>query len=281
LPERAYRQLTFAHVHRARCNLEKPRSFSEKVNWRILYDRRPELEWTCDKLSMKEHVAALGVDVVVPEVLWYGKDVRELAETALDGRWILKPNHASGRLLVFGEGRVADTTSLEAKMAGWLRDEQGRVLREWAYKKARRLLLVERLVKGMNPRTPPLDYKFFVFKGVVGLIQIDVGRFERHTRSLYTRDWKRRAWTLEHPPAGDIDRPPNLEAMIAAAEAIGWEYDFIRVDLYTDGEAVFFGEVTPYPGSGLERFCPADADHELGGLWTLPDLAARSSKTAS
>jgi TupA-like ATPgrasp len=52
--------------------------------------------------------------------------------------------------------------------------------------------------------------------------------------------------------------------MLAIAAELGAGFDFIRVDLYDiDGE-VFFGEVTPYPDSGLGRFLPASFDTELG-----------------
>ena len=53
LPQRLKRHVLFLRFHRKWGNFAHPRTFSEKVNWRILYDRRPELTWTCDKLESK------------------------------------------------------------------------------------------------------------------------------------------------------------------------------------------------------------------------------------
>ena len=60
--------------------------------------------------------------------------------------------------------------------------------------------------------------------------------------------------------------------MLAIASGLGRSFDFMRVDLYNvDGE-IFFGELTPYPGSGINRFVPASFDSELGAKWELPVL---------
>lgn len=63
--------------------------------------------------------------------------------------------------------------------------------------------------------------------------------------------------------------------MIAAAAELGRDFDFMRIDLYDAGGEPWFGEFTPYPGSGLMPILPVSYDRELGALWRLPDLGAR------
>ncbi len=60
--------------------------------------------------------------------------------------------------------------------------------------------------------------------------------------------------------------------MTEIAVALAGSYDFMRVDLYSVDEDVFFGELTPYPSSGLERFRPGSFDSQLGAKWKLPVL---------
>jgi hypothetical protein len=65
--------------------------------------------------------------------------------------------------------------------------------------------------------------------------------------------------------------PNNADALVEAAKAVSLFLNrpFIRVDLYTDGNRVFFGEATPAPGHqyyGVFRFS-ANFDAELGELW--------------
>ncbi|MDX6552384.1 MAG: hypothetical protein QOH74_872, partial [Gaiellales bacterium] len=129
LPDAAFRHLRFLRVFGMRGNFREPATYSEKLNWRILYDRRDVLSWTCDKLAMKDYANAIeGLEIQVPEVLWTGTDVRHLARVELTGDWVLKPNHASGRNIVFGSGPVTDTRDLESYMAGAMDEQQASIL---------------------------------------------------------------------------------------------------------------------------------------------------------
>ncbi len=274
LPDVAVRHVRFLRVFGTPGNFRRPSTYSEKLNWRILYDRRDVLSWTCDKLAMKDYADAVdGLDIQVPEVLWTGTDARDLAGVELTGDWVLKPNHASGRSVVFGTGSVSDTSDLESYMAGAMDDIQGSVLKEWAYTQARRCLLVERRVPGLTDGSPAWDYKFYVFAGRVELIQVDSRRFSSdHRRSLYSTDWQRKfnSNSTGVYRTADVEVPVQLERMLRAAEILATPFEFIRVDLYATETDVYFGELTPYPGSGLERLDPP-AEVELGALWRLPD----------
>ena len=268
LPRRTSRwALYLYHNHRVP-HFRNPVTFNEKINWRILNDRRPILEWTCDKLAMKEHAVKVS-GLQVPRTLWVGTDLRELANAELPEHWVLKPNHRSGEVF-FGHGRP-DLPSLTTITAKWLRSVEAEKLREWAYSKARPLFLAEELL-GV-PGSPPSDYKFFVFAGQVAAVQVDTDRHTEHHRRLYLPDWSPLEVTSGVYPLAPIEPPPvNLDKMLAIASELGHPFDFIRVDLYSiDGETSF-GELTPYAGSGLDRFTPASFDTDLGAKWSLPAI---------
>ncbi|HCB74662.1 MAG TPA: hypothetical protein DEP91_00545, partial [Sphingomonas bacterium] len=61
--------------------------------------------------------------------------------------------------------------------------------------------------------------------------------------------------------------PAALARMIEGAETLGAGFDFVRVDLYDIAGTPRFGELTFYPGSGLDRFDPPSLDRLLGRLW--------------
>jgi TupA-like ATPgrasp len=270
IPMRLRRCLLFAYFNRRMPHFRKPVTFNDKVNWRILNDRRPLLEWTCDKLSMKEHVMDAALDGLhVPKTIWSGSDVCELLEIELPEYWVLKPNHRSG-LIHFGYGRP-DRGELSALTAGWLDTFESKDKGEWAYAKARPMLLVEELLG--TPGCPPPDYKFFVFNGKTRAVQVDVDRHNAHRRRLYRRDWS--PLDVRYGPydlAPVMPPSSNLARMVAIAERLGQAFDFIRIDLYDVNNIVQFGEFTPYPCGGLDHFVPASFDLELGRAWVLPRL---------
>jgi hypothetical protein len=172
-------------------------TFNDKVNWRILHDRRALLLGTCDKLSMKDHATRVASDLVqVPQTLWAGTDIRELAGLELPERWVLKPNHST-KLVILGEGRP-DLDELHRATAGWLGEDLAARTGEWAYRGARPLLLVEEFVGA--PGVVPDDYKFYVFDGVVRLVQVHTARFVEHQCRVYTTDWEPLTWWTGYPP---------------------------------------------------------------------------------
>jgi hypothetical protein len=269
LPIGIRRRAVYIRNHRRVPNFRNPVTFSEKVNWRVLNDRRPLLEWTCDKLAMKERAREVP-GLHVPRTFWTGTDVRQLASAELPEDWVLKPNHRTG-CVYFGHGRP-DIEVIESVTAGWLRNAEYEDKGEWAYSKARPVLLAEEFIG--TPGVPPSDYKFLVFDGDIAVVQVDSGRHTVHRSSLYGPDWSALkvrcgGFKLEPPEPP----PARLDRMLAIARELASGFDFIRVDLYQVGGTVFFGEFTPYPGSGFVRLVPASFDAELGARWKIPELS--------
>lgn len=270
LPTGSSRRSLFIHYFHRLPHFRNPVTFNEKINWRILYDRRPVLEWTCDKLAMKEYAAKVS-GLRVPRTLWTGTNVRELGAARLPEDWVLKPNHRSGQVF-FGRGRP-DIPLLTAMSEKWLRPLEVEKLHEWAYSKARPLFLAEELL-GV-PGSPPADYKFFVFNGQVAVMQVHIDRYTAHRNRLYLPDWTPLEVEYGPYPLSPIEPPPeNLDKMLELASELARPFDFMRVDLYNIDGDIIFGEITPYPLSGLGVFIPASFDAELGARWRLPAAAS-------
>jgi hypothetical protein len=268
LPLRLRRHVLFGVYQHRWGNFSAPRTFSEKVNWRMLYDRRPELAWTCDKLAMKERAAACGVRTSA--TWWSGTDIADLAGVDFRGEWVLKPNHRSG-VVLFGVG-AADVDSLRRQTAGWLDNFQWEAKGEWAYSVARPLLLLE---ERLPLDVAAEDFKVWTFGGEPHIIQVDTDRFGDHTRRFYAPDWVPLECEQAYPMAAPMPRPDGLAELLDAARAMSAGLDFLRVDLYLVDGRVYLGEVTPYPGGGLDPIRPHSFEVGWGGLWRLPVAVER------
>lgn len=278
VPVRLRRRLLYLKAHRRLLNLTEPITFNEKVNWRILHDRRPLLAWTCDKVEMKRNVALLDSAVLIPRTLWQGTDLQELKDRSFPDRWILKANHRS-QCVYIGRGRP-DLEALSEATDGWMTSFQATNLGEWAYEVANPSFLLEEWIGDEDQ--PPSDYKFFVFHGVVRMIQVDEDRFQQHRLSLFTRDWERIQASKDlWDGTSTVGRPANLPEMIRIAESAARNFDFMRIDLFDTPNGVYFGETTPYPGGGLSPFSPKSFDSELGAFWHLPNLSTRDQQRSS
>ncbi len=246
--------------------LPPSRDVNEKVNWRIIHDRRDRLAWTCDKIRVKEFANRLGIDV--PRTIWTGTDLDEIALLRLPAAWVLKPNNRSG-LVMFGNGPTPHLEEIRRTVDSWTADARVIAKGEWAYTQADPGLVLEERI-GPMPGSPT-DYKVYAFDGEPHMILVDVDRFGRHRRTRSThrtggpwhsatgcRCWEsspgRQGWT---PCSGRLDRWPPSSTSCALTSTS-------RLATSTSGE------LTPYPGGGLEPMKPRSADHELGRLWRLP-----------
>lgn len=268
LPLRLRRSLMYAGAHKRALSLRHPQRFTEKINWRIVHDRRDIIRPLGDKMAMKEYASSRRAGVNIPQTLWSGTTIEDFLATAPSGPWVVKPNHRSG-LVVFGsDGNLEDPGVVVSN--DWLQERNGRYKGEWAYQSARRCLIAE---PNISPDgSIPMDYKFYVFRGDIPVIHVDADRFGSITRNFYTPEWKPIQVSNGFPSSDHISAPKNLPAMLEAASTLGACFDFMRVDLYSDGTDIWFGEFTPYPAGGLRSYSPDQFDLWLGSHWQLPTL---------
>lgn len=267
--------------------MPKPVTFNEKVRYKMLADRRPLLTTFADKLAARAYVESKVGASVLTDLYAVTCAPETLEGAQLPREFAVKPTHASGACVLVAdfaprkrelpdsdEGWVQamirpDRLSWD-RLIGLCQDWISRpyLWNEWAYRNVPRRILVEELLDDAG--VVPFDYKLFVFHGRVRMIQVDLDRFDAHTRNLYTPDWERLDVEYGCPGGMDVERPCRLPEMLDIAERLGADTDFVRVDLYCLGRRVVFGELTNYPLAGSGEFRPPEFDRRLGEWWTLP-----------
>ncbi len=257
------------------------------MQWRILRDRRPIIAFTCDKLASGEYVKRLvGPDssqIKFPATYWVGTDLRELREIAhtLPPRWILKPNHSSGRVaLIDSDREPIDWEALIRLGDQWMRpDEESLVFGHWAYTKARRLLLVQERIGA--DQSAPGDLRIVGNQGriSVAFCTRDYGT-ERFKIAFYEGDLRTRMlfgrpYETSFSEASPLDEiiPELRSALLELGMQATKPFDALRVDGLLVGETFWFLELTSYPASGLAKGETA-WDVAIGACWQLPNLTA-------
>ncbi|MES2337549.1 MAG: ATP-grasp fold amidoligase family protein [Pseudomonadota bacterium] len=250
--------LTYLWRHRRLPALTRPQRFTELVQWRKLHDRDARMPVLADKVRVKAHVAdRIGAEWLIP-TLWTGDVLPETPPWPTP--FVVKSRHGCNQTRVVRDR--ADWSAIRVAAARWLRRPYGYWLDEWLYRGIDRGLLVEPFV-GVGDDLP-VDYKFYVFGGRVAFVQVHLDRARRHRWILLDRDWTRLSGRGD---AALPDVPSQLPAMIVAAETLGRGFDFVRVDLYQPADRPLFGEMTFYPGSGLDPFDPPELDLVIGARW--------------
>lgn len=271
MSDRLYCSLRYLSVHGRLPDIDRPLRFSEKLQWRKLYDRNPLFPLLTDKLACKGFVASrIGGDHVVP-TLWSGTELREVDWTSIVFPAVIKPAHASGLVSLLKDRGDAEAFRAAGTAERWLRIDHSLVNREWAYGSVPPRLLIEPACLAAGRL--PADYRFHMFGGQLSHIEVD---FERDGRWSYAYRGPGWAPLAVHDPdarghfSGDLPPPRSLGAMMEAATRLSEDIDYIRVDFLVADDRAFVGELTVYPAAGFERFDPPSFDLELGTLWRLP-----------
>jgi hypothetical protein len=244
--------------HRRLPDLRVPTLFTELVQLRKLAGGNVARSALIDKIGVKE-IARLriGGDWIIP-TLWHGSQLPE--QPIWPYPFIVKSSHGCNQYAVV-RSPDDDWQAIRAKSQRWTRKTYGGWLDEGYYADVDRGLLIEAFVG--RDDVLPVDYKIYVFGGKAAFVQVHLDRATNHHWSIFDLDWN-----LVSRPTGEvIPRPASLAAMIGAAEKLADTIEFVRVDFYEIDGQPLFGEMTFYPGSGLDPFDPPVLDAVMGGLW--------------
>ena len=93
LPDKIYIKLLYRLHIGKKLNLKTPRTFSEKLQWLKLYDRKPEYTTMVDKYAVKDYVSKIiGKEYIIPTLgVWDTPD--EIEWDDLPDRFVLKTTH--------------------------------------------------------------------------------------------------------------------------------------------------------------------------------------------
>jgi hypothetical protein len=278
VPTRLYLPLVYRWRFGRWGNLKRPTTLNEKLHWKKMHGCEPFHTTVSDKYAVREWVAArVGERYLIPLIAVLD-DAERLDLARLPEPCIIKTTHASGQNVIIRDKRLVEEKELKARLRRWMSRNEYYLSREPQYRDIKPRLIVEQLLTDAEGNIP-MDFKFHCFHGTVEVIQVDIDRFTDHRRNLYDVSWQLLPftwcfWKKNRPlwPNGRaVARPENLEEMIAVAQALSKEFDYVRVDLYNCNGRVYFGELTLHHGGGWERFDPPSYDSFYGDKLHLRD----------
>ena len=274
----------------------RPITFTEKLKYKMVFDRRPVLTKFADKIAVRDVV----VDTIGQDFLTVAYSVSShpsgVPWEKLPREYAIKVNHMSGGVVLVWDGAPADfvlpvdprraqrhievrpehadPTLLCLILDHWLTIdyswERGRRHVEWAYQDIPRGVIAEEFLRDESSGRP-VDYRLYVMNGKVALVMADTRRQGIDYTDLMTPAWTAIAARRKEIPGSPVPltRPRNLDVMVSIAEQLGSGIDFVRVDLYDLGDRVVFGELTNYPTGATMTFEPPSYEVELGRRWQI------------
>lgn len=250
--DHAHAFLAFLYHHR---RLPGYKTFNDRwYQVRISELDKPLRRFVTDKEFLKIFVAGVvGDNYNVPTVAVLDC-VEDILSFEFPVDWVAKPTHASGYVMFSREHRDGE---FRQSLIDWLQIDFYRTTRERNYAGLTPKVIVEPPIFDGRPN----DYKFFCYQGYASVIQVDLGRFDEHTRVFFDRNGSELDFSILKPRyAGNYELPENFTEMLDIADTLSKRFSFVRIDLYSDGKDILVGEITNCHGGGTEEFVPKSAE---------------------
>lgn len=255
-------------------NLDTPKSFNEKLNWLKLYYKDPLMTKCVDKITFKDYIKeTLGDGYTVPLIKVYNSP-EEINFEELPNQFVIKSNCGWGGLQVciVKDKNSVNIDNLKAQANNWILDWNNYFYQsfEWDCKDITPKIMVEEYIEQMDGQV--YDYKFFCYNGEPKNLFVAADRFQNKSFNFYDLDWNLLPFTRLYPNSKyPLKKPKNFNKMVELARKLSKPFPFVRVDLYEIGNKVLVGELTFFPGGGVEPFTPVEWDYKLGEMLKLPE----------
>lgn len=254
-------------------NIDKPKTFNEKLQWLKLYNEDSLLTKCADKYLVREYVKEkIGSEYLIPLLgVWDSPD--DINFDKLPNQFVLKVNWGSGQNIIAKDKTNFDIKEAKKKLQNWIKPKSNHYYYsfEWCYKNIEPKIIAEPFIQQLNEDL--YDYKLLCYNGKVKNLFVVSDRFNNKFVDFYDINWNKLPFErLYHNSPNGIPKPENLEPMICLAEKLAKDFPFARVDFYNIEGQLYFGEITFYPGNGMEPFTPIEWDYKLGEMLNLSEL---------
>lgn len=273
-PDKLYLTLLFRFKMGYWIDWKNPKTFSEKLQWLKLYDRKPEYVKMVDKYEAKQYVAKIiGNNYIIPTLGIWDK-FEDIDFDNLPNKFVLKTTHGGGGsgVVICKDKTKFNLDDCKKRINRSMKQNIYKSLREWPYKNIKPRIIAEEYIGTGGDYIK--DYKLFCFNGEPKAILIANGRFvEPETYfDYFDMDFNHFPFKQGGPNYhSKIDIPPLFNEMKDIAKKLSKGLAHVRIDLYEFKGKLKFGEITFFDSSGFEKFEPEDWAVTFGDWIKLPN----------
>ena len=252
-------------------SLRNPTTFDEKIQWYKLHYRKPVMATMADKFAVRAYLEERGFGYLLNELQHTYERVEDIDFAQLPQSFVLKATHGTNMNIICPDKSQLDWEQSCQLMNSWLSTNHYQVGREWAYKNIKPQIICEDYLENKE-YNDLIDYKFYCYDGKPAVVWACTGRSSSDgvKYTAYDMDWQPISVNKGKPSNSFcVTMPDRFSDMQNIATELSQGFPFVRVDLYSVENKLFFGELTFYPDSGVVPFSPDHFNYFFGDLFQL------------
>ena len=267
LPDKIYLQLIYFKHFKKFIDFNNPKTFNEKIQWLKVNYRNDVFTEMVDKYKAKQYISQLiGEEYIIPTLgVWNNPE--EIEFDKLPEKFVLKCNNDSGGIVICKNKQTLNIAETKKFLKSRLNNNGFWYGREWPYKNIKPCIIAEKYVENNNHEL--IDYKFFCFNGKPKIVLVCSERFSSNNmcKTYFDENWNLlNIVEANHRINKEQKKPQTFEKMKEFSKKLAKDMPFVRIDFYEIKGKLYFGEITFFPASGLEKFKPEEWDYILGDM---------------
>ena len=242
-----YFRLSYFKNRKRFLSLKHPKDISEILISKVVNGEIDKVAYLADKYEVRKFIEEKGYIHILTKLLGCYTTPDQIDFNQLPDRFAIKMNYGAGMNIICSDINNFDKQDACRKLNNWLtRNSYSNAERH--YNLIPRKIIIEEFIDDGNGGFPT-DYKFMCIRGKVFCILGCSHRESEHASySPYDTNWQIIAgYDKLNRSYASITKPKNLQDMIKIAEDLSKDFDVIRVDLFSDGNRIWFGEMTLTP----------------------------------
>lgn len=262
-----YVKLQYRYITGHKLNLKNPVRYTEKLQYLRLYTypKDKEVSRCAGRVGVRDYLKESGLEEYLIESYGIFDSYDEIDFDKLPNQFVLKCTHGSQMNYICYDKSKIDHKALRKQFNKWLKTNYGKKTVEMHYSPIKPQIIIEKLL--LEDNKLPIEYKIHVFNGVAKYLYVVTSRNVDIRYNNYYINWDEfdgaqfNGWKKTDYP---LKKPDNFQNMVDLSEKLAKKFPFVRVDLYSINNKIYFSEMTFTPAKGTLIFDDDKADYEIG-----------------
>jgi hypothetical protein len=246
---KTYANISYLHNRGKLPNLTNPQTLPEIIHCQILSGEINKYYEFADKIKVRDYIKEWGFEKYLPKIYGIWDSFDQIDFDKLPNRFALKTNHGAGNHYICNNKHHLDIDSAKKTINVALNEDYSKIYETHYQLIKPRIYCEEYIDDGRDNSISPIDYKFHCIDGELKGTLVVSDRNNKNAisykLSTYDNEWNRLDY-IKGPYKGikEIDRPTNFQEMKDFALYVAKKFPQVRVDIYSDGKRIIFGELT-------------------------------------
>ena len=253
-------------------NLDRPKTFDEKIQWLKIYDSTPIKTLLSDKYLMRDWISEkIGEEYLVPLLGTYN-EFKDIDFEKLPNKFVIKCNHGNGYYINVKEKSQLNLTEAKIKVDKWMNENYAfHSTLDLEYRDIKHKIIIEKYI---DNNVDLKNYEIYCFNGIPKLVMAESQKYQYPLLNLNNLNSNYLSFKVKtgYKIFSSLKKDKYIVKMVDLASILSVGFTFVKVDFYKINDKIYFNKMAFTTSSTIEDIIPKSLYRTLSALIKLPKI---------